>query len=214
MTLPDETLARVMAYVDGEMAAAERAAFEAEAAADPDLRAAVEAHRGLAARVGAAFASVLDEPVPVGLTMAASVANDRPPIRFGLPQWAAMAACLVVGVMAGRMALPTQSPLERGLSTQLAADQGPIRIGLTFRDKAGRWCRTYRSAPDRLAGLACRDDGRWRTQVAVAFDPAATTYRTAGSETPAPVLAAVDALRAGEPLDAAAEKSARDKGWR
>jgi hypothetical protein len=214
MSLSDDDLIRVLAYVDGEMPATERAAFEAETAANPELAAAVAAHRGLGARVSATYEPVLAEPVPPALTMLAAAANDRAPARFGLPQWAAMAACLVVGVFAGRLALPTQTPLDRSLSTQLAADSGPIRIGLTFRDTAGRYCRTFRSEPDRLAGLACRQDDRWRVQVATAFDPASTAYRTAGSETPPAVLAAVDALRAGEPLDAAAEKAARDKGWK
>jgi hypothetical protein len=39
-------------------------------------------------------------------------------------------------------------------------------------------------------------------------------YRTAGSDTPGAVLAAVDSLIAGDPLDAAAERAARDSGWK
>jgi hypothetical protein len=145
--------------------------------------------------------------------MAATTANDRGP-RLGLPQWAAMAACLVLGVFAGRLALPTQTALDRQLSSGLAAEDGPIRIGLTFKDKVGRYCRTFQSDPDRLAGLSCREGGRWRLQAAAAFAPAASDYRTAGSGIPTAVLAAVDDLRAGDPLDAAAERAARDHGWK
>ena len=53
-------------------------------------------------------------------------------------------------------------------------------------------------------------------QTTTIFQPAKTApaARTAGSETPASVLMAVDGLIAGEPLEAAAEKTARDKGWK
>jgi hypothetical protein len=90
-----------------------------------------------------------------------------------------------------------------------------VRIGLTFRDGGGRYCRTFRSGPDRLAGLACRDAGAWRVETATAWTPAATpAYRTAGSDTPPAVLAAVDGALKGEVFDAAQEKAARDGGWR
>jgi hypothetical protein len=41
-----------------------------------------------------------------------------------------------------------------------------------------------------------------------------TDYRTAASATPPAVLASVDATIAGEALDAAAERAARDRGWK
>lgn len=216
---------RLIAYVDGQLD--DRAAFEAEMAADPALAAEVARHQAVAGRIGQAFAPVLDEPVPPGLMATASAANDRGP-RFGLPQWAAMAACLVVGVAAGRSVLPETSPLTakggvlvvkndigRALDRQLAADPGVVKVGVSFRRADGRYCRTFQSAPDRLAGLACRDGGRWVAEIASAWTPARTGgYRTAGSDTPPEVLAAMDRLIAGDPLDAAAERAARDRGWR
>lgn len=220
---------RLIAYVDGELAGEARAAFEAEMAAEPALAAKVEQNRRLAARVAAAYAPVLEEPVPPQLVAVASLANDRGPGRVALPQWAAMAACLVVGVLAGRALWPEQGPLatrggvlvaraglEKALTTQLASEAGPVRIGLSFKSSDdGRYCRTFESAADRLAGLACRQDGRWVAQVATAVSPQPTTgYRTAASATPPAVLAAVDALRAGDTLDAAAERAARDRGWK
>lgn len=216
---------RLIAYVDGQLD--DRAAFEAEMAADPDLAAEVARHQALAGRVGAAFAPVLDEPLPPGLLATARAANDRAP-RFGLPQWAAMAACLLVGVLAGRSALPEGGPLVsqggvmvargdlgKALTTQLAADPGAVKVGVSFRRADGRYCRTFQSAADRLAGLACRDDGRWIAETASAWTPLRSDgYRTAGSDTPPEVLAAMDRLIAGDPLDAAAERAARDRGWR
>lgn len=215
----------VIAYVDGELAGPDLAAFEAELARDPTLSAEVEAQRRLKARIVAAYAPVLDEPVPTGLAMAASAANDRGGIRWA--QWGAVAASLVVGVLAGRMFLPERGPLEshggvlvargelaKALDTRLAADPGVVRVGLSFRTADGAYCRTFQSAPDRLAGLACRRAGRWAADTVAAWDPAAQpAYRTAGADTPAAVLAAVDARIRGEALDAAAERAARDAGW-
>lgn len=215
---------RLIAYVDGQLD--DRAGFEAEMAADPALAAEVARHRALAGRIGSAFAPVLDEPVPAGLIATASAANDRGP-RFGLPQWAAMAACLVVGVAAGRSLLPEAGPIAsqggvlvvkadigQALDRQLAADPGAVKVGVSFRRADGRYCRTFQSAPDKLAGLACRDGGRWVAETASAWTPPAAGYRTAGGDTPPEVLAAMDRLIAGDPLDAAAERAARDRGWR
>jgi Putative zinc-finger len=217
---------RLMAYVDGELAGAERVAFEQALARDPEMQGEVARQRQLRARLSAAFDPVLQEPVPLPLTLAAQAANVRQG-RFRAPQWAAMAACLVLGVVVGRAALPQAGPLvsrhgalvARGqlasvLDQHLAADAGPIRIGLSFRSAEGRFCRTFQSVPDKLAGVACRDPQAWTARVLAAWSPeSAGDYRTAGSETPAPVLAAVDGMIAGQPLDAAAERAARARKW-
>lgn len=211
----------IAAYVDGELDAAARARFEAEMARDPSLADEVAAQRRLRARLAAAYDPVLTEAVPLNLTMAAEAANDRPARRFGPPHWGAVAASLVAGVLVGRMALPAQDAdplavrgeLAQALDRNLAADAGPIRVGLSFRANDGRYCRTFQNNEDRLAGLACRDDGGWQVRTVTAWSPAATEYRTAGAETPPEILAAVEAMIAGEPLDAPAERAARDRGW-
>jgi len=222
---------RIIAYVDGELDPAASRAFEADMAADPQLAAEVALHRSLAARIGHTYAPVLDEPVPPRLAAMAAAANDETARRpgFGPPAWAAMAACLVVGVLAGRLALPPQAgplvsrggelaargELARALSGQLSAQPGAIRVGLTFRTADGRYCRTFQSARERLAGLACRRGDAWVAEVATPFRPRpAPDYRTAASDTPPAVLATVDRLIAGAPLDAAQERAARDAGWR
>jgi hypothetical protein len=218
----------IAAYVDGEIDAAARARFEAEMARDPSLADDVAAQRRLRARLAAAYDPVLAEPVPLNLTLSASAANDRPARRFGLPHWGAVAASLMVGVLVGRMAAPQpQGPLasENGalaargelalaLDQRLAADPGPVRIGLSFRTNEGRYCRTFQSARDGLSGLACRDPDRWQIRTVTAWAPGRADYRTAGAETPPEVLAAVDALIAGEALDAADETAARARGWK
>ena len=221
---------RLFAYVDGELDAADRAAFEAEMTADPQLAAEVALHQSLAARVSAAYAPVLDEPVPPRLVAMAATANDETGrgARLGLPAWAAMAACLVAGVLAGRLAWPqsgllvsrggdlvARGDLATALGAQLTAEPGVVRVGLTFRAADGRYCRTFQSARERLAGLACRQGDHWIAEVATPFRPGPTPdYRTAASDTPPAVLSTVDRLIAGAPLDAAQERAARDAGWR
>jgi hypothetical protein len=224
--------ARLIAYVDGELAPREAARFEAEMAADPALAAAVAAHRALAARLGGAYAPILDEPVPARLLACAQAANDaggRRRAGLRLPPWAALAATLALGVLAGRLiavrpppalaehggALVAQGRLDAALSHGLASDGGPVKVALTFRSADGRYCRTFESAPDGLAGLACREGGRWIVRTVTAWrPPAATAYRTAGDGAPPEVLATVDATISGDALGPAAERAARDRGWR
>jgi hypothetical protein len=230
MTSPkDDRLAMIIAHVDGELKGVAAIRFEAEMAADPALAAEVARHRSLASRVTGAYAPVLDAPIPPRLLALAGAANDRGRPRAGrLVPWAAVAASLVVGLIGGRLALPPQpgplatdhgalvarGQLASALSSELAAQGGVVKVGLTLKTPDGRYCRTFESAADRLAGLACRQDGRWNLRTVTAWAPApATAYRTAASDTPPEVLAAVDAL-AAQPLDAAAERAARDRGWK
>jgi hypothetical protein len=110
--------------------------------------------------------------------------------------------------------LEARGDLERALATQLAADPGVVKVGLTLKTTDGRYCRTFQSTPDRLAGLACREGDDWRIRTLTAWTPPPpAAYRQAASATPPEVLAAVDAL-AAEPLDAPAERAARDHGWK
>jgi hypothetical protein len=220
---------RLIAYLDGELPPDARSAFEAEIATDPALAAAVDHHRALAAHVAQAYAPVLDEPIPPHLIALASAANDPEPRRSSVRPWAALAASLVLGVAAGHELWPHAGPLTvqdgalvaRGdlanaLTTQLASQSAPgtVKVGLSFRARDGRLCRTFQSPADRLAGLACRADGRWVAEVTSAWNPQAQTdYRTAASAVPPAVLAAVDAMAVGETLDAAQERAARDSGW-
>ena len=155
--------------------------------------------------------------------------GGKPPLR--LPVWAGMAACLVVGLTVGRLSqrpsaialnggadqpLVAAGPLARALDGQLAAEtSGPIRIGLSFRDRAGVYCRTFQpNGREGLAGLACREDSGWRLRVASPVATQASSYRTAGSETPPAVLSAVDDMIDGAPLDARGERDAKAKNWR
>jgi len=149
-----------------------------------------------------------------------------------------LAAMLLLGVLIGRFALdstqptvisriaasvPAQGEVVRDQDGSLVAagalvealengvqpgDQEPVRIPLSFRDKTGRLCRSFDTA--RLAGIACRDEDGWRLRLALQTSGAG---RSAASESPF-VGQAVDAMIAGEPLDAGQQQAAKDRGWR
>ncbi len=247
MTFPDEVL---MAYADDELDPRTRAAVDAAMASDPEIARRIAQHEALRGRVNSAFDKVLDEPVPAGLLRALRGEPDDPrksnvtPLRrrqarhWTWPQWAAIAASLIVGVIAGRLVLVrtgnsgsapitmsggrllAAGTLAAALSDQLAGDQtaaDPVRIGVTFRAKSGEYCRTFAlRRPAALAGLACRAAAGWQLSVlARAEAPAggSGTYRQAASSMPAAVLAAVNARIVGEPLDRHSEAAARGRHW-
>lgn len=148
------------------------------------------------------------------------------------PVWGmAAAACFVLGLTVGWLG-QSRTPqgfavgsdgaiadaalvhvLDRGLAADGADGEGRA-VGLTFRDADGRWCRTFMAGAAGVAGLACRHEDDWRMQALAPFQASGAEVRTAAADTPESVLAAVDALIAGETLDAAAEARARDGGWR
>jgi hypothetical protein len=242
MKFSDETL---MAYADGELDLVSRVEIEAAMATDPEIARAVERHRGITARVQGAYQGVLEEPVPERLAALVSAPAAAPVVRLAdhraekelsaaahrprLPQWAAIAASLTIGLMVGLLVTRESAPpwqesgdglvarddLDYALSTQLAGGTAveDVRIGISFRDREGAYCRAFhlqRKAP--LAGLACRAGAEWRLQVlAVAAKQEGELQPAAAM--PMAVLQAVDAAIDGEPLDAAAEVAARDAGW-
>ncbi len=226
MKFTDETL---MAYADGELDAALRVAIEAEMARDPELARAVERHRKLAARLRSAYDGVLEEHVPARLV---SLVEPRTPVaaRPGSLRpvvWYAMAASIVFAVLLGLLlardpagpyettgaGLVARGRLAHGLDTQLASAPGGgvVRIGTSFRHRDGAYCRTF-TYDQRDTGLACRRAGNWIVEALASTEFPDGEVRTAASM--AEVLRAVDAAIEGEPLDAAAEKAARDAGWR
>lgn len=186
-------------------------------------------------RLAAAFDGVLDEPVPERLQALlrepaaapsvvdlAAARRQRRPLS-GWAAWGGMAASLLLGVQlgtrwpdgaAGDPRQLASGPLAQALETRLAsAPGGAIVLPISFQARDGRYCRSFTTAE--RAGLACRDtDGAWVLQTLVAATPSPGAMRQAASALPAPVLEAVDAAIAGEPLNAEQERAARDRGWR
>lgn len=239
----------LMAYVDGELTPAQAAQVEAAIAADPAIADAVARQFALRRSLGEAYAPVLDEPVPAALTSMLrpshaesgkvvplpSRAAPAPRSRWGMPQWVAMAASLLLGVAvsqwvsksdAARLhaekggALVAGADLASGLERQLASVPEPgraVAVGLTFRDAAGNYCRSFAiEGSQPLAGLACREsDGNWKVpMITESSAPQSGELRQASTAMPAAVLAEVTARMSGDPLDAAEERRARDAGWR
>lgn len=247
MTFPDEVL---MAYADGELDARTRAAVEAAMASDPDIAHRIAQHKALRGRVHSAFNRVVDEPVPAhiltvvrGKKPAAGPRKDnvvplrrRPTRQWTWPQWTAIAASLIVGVIGGRLTfvgsraqvpivmrdgqIMAAGALAVALSDRLAANQpaaGAVRLGVSFRSKSGGYCRTFTlRQPAALGGLACRAADGWQVSVlARAQSPGGEpgAYRQAASPMPPAVIAAVSDRIAGEPLGAQAEAAARARHW-
>ncbi|RJG15714.1 hypothetical protein [Massilia cavernae] len=247
MKFSDETL---MAYADGELDELTRSAVERAIRSDPALAAKVRQHAALRSNVFAAFSSVMDEPVPQRLVKAArpgkviqlntaraaradAVAHEKR--RWSWPEWGAIAATLMVGILAGGAgiiglqqddqvavrgyaggAMLAQAKLADALTHQLAgAPVSPsgVRIGVSFESKDGGYCRSFIMGS--AAGLACRNGGEWKVSlVTESTAVAGGEYRQAGVEMPATVLDAIDARISGRTLDAKAEEAARSRGWK
>lgn len=251
MKISDEML---MAYADGELDRADAARVEAAIATDPALAAAVERHRALRTRLASQFAGVLDEPVPERLLASArgdaaatadtvvdirDLATRRAPAprrRWAWPEWGAMAASLLLGMLVVQVwhareqddgvlvagadgLLRAHGPLAGALDAQLASAPDPaaeVAVGISFRAADGRYCRSFvmRREPAR-SGLACRDASGWQVPVLgeAAAGPGGELRLASTALSPA-VRAEVDARIDGEPLDAEGERAARDAGWR
>jgi negative regulator of sigma E activity len=249
MKFPDEML---MAYADGELDAETRRAIEAAMENDPEIARQVERHRSMRKELGAAFGGVLDERIPDRLIDAAKSAPARSNVadfsaaraakqaaaarrRWSLPQWIAIAASVLLGVIVGRTALqPPESDLVAMKTGQLVAagslanalsnqvggvpsSDSRVAIAATFRSKAGVYCRAFTaSAPEPVAGVACREADQWRVHTLTrgGAKTAGEPYRMAGAELPSIVLQTVESMMVGDALDAPQESAARERGWR
>lgn len=236
MAIDNEMLMR---YADGELDAIARGRVDRAASEDPAIAARLDEHRRLRTRLAAHYDPVVEQDVPERLVSlltshggqaVVDIASARRP-RASRVGWAAgaIAASLAAGLFAGQMlsrnasgpvmfengAMIAQGPVARALETQLASAQpagAAVRIGVTFPGEGGRACRTFEARD--LAGVACRRDERWQVLVTApgASARAAGGYRQAGGAA-AIVMGAAQDMMSGEPLDAAAERRARDAGW-
>jgi len=240
MTISDEML---IAYADGRLGGDELHLVEAALKTRPDLQAVVDRQHALRRRIEAAFAPIASEDVPDHLlrvlaetpiswrwrlsrTVAQTiqtVASRRFLLWSAVPAGAALACGILLGVFAApenafRLeggTMMAQGTLASALDRQLASETGEsVRVGLSFKANNGRYCRTFERAgtASALAGVACRERDGWAVAALAATPPENSAYRMAGA-LPDTVRSAVARMIAGDPLDASAEKSARDAGW-
>lgn len=233
MAIDDELL---MAFADGELNEISRARVERALAEDPALRARLEQQQRLRDRLAAHYGPAAEEEVPERFramleTNVVPLAAARP--RMVRPIWqtvTALAATLLLGLLVGRTLLApapsgpfvvesgtmvARGELAEALETQLASAQPQdvaTRIGVTFRNNQGRACRTFDSLS--AAGIACRNEADWQVVLTV---PGSGTqngdFRQAASGSLL-VQQTAQEMMAGEPYDDAAERRARDSGWR
>lgn len=233
MTIDDDML---MAFLDGELDEVSRARVERAVAEDPALKARLEQQQRLRDRLAAHYGPVAEEEVPERFralleTNVVTFPAAKP--RPARPLWqtlTALAATLVLGLAIGRTLLApgasgpfavdggtmvARGELASALDTQLASAQAPdaaTRIGVSFTNTDGRACRTFDSVA--AAGVACRGEASWQVMMTAAGSGRQQSeYRQAGSGN-ALVQQAAQAMMAGEPFDEAAERQARDSGWR
>lgn len=232
---------KFFAWLDGELTGAEADEMEARVGSDPQLAELAERHRAMQARLKGTFDKVAAAAMPGRLVAAATAdsgpsvvdlagARERDPARrfAGVPQWASIAATLVLGILVGSQlpggddgpveirngAIYAAGELDQALDTQLASapSEGAVRIGLTYRDRTGAICRTFTG--NAATGLACRDESRWRMRgLFPAGEGQEAEYRMAAGMDPA-LATLVDSTLSGEPMDATEEAAARERDWR
>ena len=156
--------------------------------------------------------------------------------HWASPGWGAIAASFVLGALVWHFGadwysfgpvserngqLLAAGALDKALSNQLASvqpAQAPVQIGVSFRSKGGRYCRTFQVREHtNLAGFACRGQDSWELEALAQSDAspgAHSEFRPAGSALPPAIAQAVDQAMEGEPLDAKAEAQARANQWR
>jgi len=161
-------------------------------------------------------------------------ANDESPYKTGWRSLGGIAAGILLGLGVGygmwqqgggpitrdaSGALVATGRLKSALTAQLTADQTPtsrVHIGISFRSKAGDFCRSFAlSGAAAPVGVACHHGAEWQIQSLMKGEAGEVggQYRTAGTEMPPLLLKSIEAEISGEPLDQAAEAVARQQGW-
>ena len=161
MTSVKVTEAQLHAYVDGVLAAAERAAVEAHLASHPDDAARVSAYRAQNAALHRAFDEVLDEPH--SLRAGAARTPPRARWRWGAALAAAFAGGAVLGALlhagfAGERAGGGAAPIARQAALAHAAYvpevRHPVEVAASDEQHLVAWLSKRLGTPLRAPSLA------------------------------------------------------------
>ncbi|MBN9544760.1 MAG: hypothetical protein J0I19_04755 [Alphaproteobacteria bacterium] len=231
----DPTRETLSAFIDGELPPKEMERIAALLATRPDLDAWVRQQETLRAGMKSALSDLAAAPPPERLVRIAQTTPISWRWRLGragqgaiLRTWIPAGATLALGLLIGIGLVPpgdigsrggqvvAQGALASALNGKLASDNGAgsgPRIGVSFRDHDGRYCRSFDA--DGQSGFACHGSRGWDIAMLAARPNAEASgpYRMAGSEMPDAIRAAIAARIQGEPFDIKAEKAARDRGW-
>jgi hypothetical protein len=234
---------RLIAFLDGELDAADRAEVEAALSLDPLLAARLAKLRSVRARISEVYAPLAEdavhERVANGRDNVVRLADrrqppspSRPKLNLKWPAWGGLAATFAGGLVLGYAAahegggvlslrgdgvLMARGDLVRALNENRAGEAGPIRIGTSFKAADQRYCRTFQVETRRVAGVACREGPGWVARMtATDLDAKAggPTSAPTASGMPSSVQTAAAAMAVGAPLDEAAERLARARGWK
>ena len=149
-----------------------------------------------------------------------------PPASTLLPSIAIVAAFIVVAIIAGWLV----AKFYRGAASARArrcfclsslcpalADGRALQPVLTFPDRDGNWCREFllRDGDQDWRGVACREAGRWETQVVAreTFLAAEEAYRPAGAGDNDKVAGFITRNAADIALGASDEQALITSGW-
>ena len=234
MMISDEAL---MAFADDALPAEEAQRVAAALGANPVLARKLDRMRRAKAALRGAFSGQQDVEIPERLLALFGNSPRRDASVIAFPQtarrplyWLAAAACAALAFLAGKAsvgddammfaqlngAILARGNLDEALDRQAAgaSANARIQIAMSIADEGGGYCRVFRL--DASTGLACGQGGDWRIEALAASDGAAdsSSYETAAGALPAAILSAANHKRAGDPLDADAERRAMQSRWR
>jgi negative regulator of sigma E activity len=183
--------------------------------------------KAIDAGLAAHEARVEDNVIPLSPVLK-EASNDNARIRWRTG--GAIAASLALGLFLGTQFSATGSDslssvaLNKALNTVPSAQTASFTKGqnitpqLSFAKAGGGYCRQFNLTAETGAksGVACTKDGNWSVEALLPGPQAASAedgYVAAEGPTDARLDKAVDALRAGDPLDRAAEAAMIARGW-
>jgi hypothetical protein len=231
---------RTSLFLDNELTPEERAEFERDVEARPELKERLERWRDNDRRLRSALDLPLPAHVVARLGLARETVVDLAAHRAKVDRnggkrvlWLGGGAIAAsVAALLAFLPIPSSPENSDPLTTstfQMAMQRLPsrqtiavsaeasVRPELTFADSKGRFCREFTiQGSQPLIGIACRNGLHWKVEgtgpIEVTGDRAGE-IRTAGGEDRSALNPIYERLQAGDPFDAAQESRLIGSGW-